>query len=251
VNHTAWLGALISVGIVSAIPLAIAILLPREETTLTRLVRRLVAFAIGALLGAAFLHLIPDAFSGPSRDRAGALLLIGFFAFFAIERFIWRHIHEPQHRQAFLPPLAAINLIGDALHNVLDGMAIGAAFLAGPSLGIATATAVVLHEVPQEVGDFGVLLHAGLTRQRALLWNVISALAAFAGVLLVLLVGGRVAGFAAALIPVAAGGFIYIAASDLVPELKADTRNERTGALLLSIIAGLVLVSLPLALEAR
>lgn len=243
-----WASALTSVAIVSAIPVAIALFLPREEAALARVVRWLVGFATGALLGAAFLHLIPDAFSGPSRTRSGFLVLGGFFAFFLIERYLWQHRHGVRDQSPSLPPLASINIIGDALHNALDGMAVAAAYMAGPSLGVAATTAVILHEVPQEIGDFGILLHAGLTRRRAVLWNVFSALAAFMGALLALVIGGRVVGFAAAFVPVAAGGFIYIAASDLVPELKAETRNQHTGALVFAIVAGVFLAALPLAI---
>jgi zinc and cadmium transporter len=245
-NPPAWIGALLSVAIVSAIPPVVAVTLPRGDS-LKRVVRWLVGFATGALLGTAFLHLIPDAFTGSARESAGLLLLAGFFAFFLIERYVWRHRHgAPRDSRTPLPALATINLIGDALHNALDGMAIAAAFIVRPSLGVATTMAVVLHELPQEVGDFGILLHAGLTRNRALFWNVLSALAAFVGAVLVLLVGTRLVSFAAALIPVTAGGFLYIAASDLVPELKGNDAGRHTGTLLIAIGAGVLLSALPL-----
>jgi zinc and cadmium transporter len=229
---------------VSAIPPVVAFFLPRDESTLRNVVRWLVGFATGALLGTASLHLIPDAFGGATRDAAGVLLLAGFFSFFLIERFAWRHRHAPSARA--LPPLATVNLIGDALHNALDGMAIAAAYISSPSLGVATVTAVVLHELPQEVGDFGILLHAGLTRRRALLWNILSAVAAFVGAVLVLVVGTYMTALSSALIPLTAGGFIYIAASDLVPELKDDRTGRRTGALLIAIITGVLLSAAPM-----
>lgn len=250
---SAWGGALLGVVIVSAIPLAVALLLPREEAALRRLVRWLVAFAAGALLGAAFLHLIPDAFSSPAMGRwAGVLVVAGFFGFFGMERYVWRHGHRaPPDGPPRLPPLAAVNVVGDALHNALDGMAIAAAFLAGPSLGMATTLAVVLHEVPQEIGDVGILLHAGLSRRRAILWNLGSALVSFVGAVIVLVVGAFLEGAAAALIPIAAGGFIYIAASDLVPELQEETREGTTGALLFTMALGLGAAALPLQLGPR
>jgi zinc and cadmium transporter len=236
--------------VVSAVPLAMAVILPREPVALRRLIRWLVGFAVGALLGASFLHLLPDAFSSArTGPGTGALVVLGFFGFFVLERYLWRHGHgRPVDAPGRLPPLASINLIGDALHNALDGMAIAAAFSAGPSLGVATTVAVVFHEVPQEIGDFGILLHAGLTRRRAILWNLVSATAAFGGALAVLLAGALVAGSGGALVPVVAGGFIYIAASDLVPELKEDGRGWGTVALLVVITLGVGLSALPLLL---
>jgi zinc and cadmium transporter len=250
VSPVAVLPTLAAIALVSSIPLVVAVVLPREPASLQRIVRLLVAFAAGALLGAAFLHILPESFAqAASPGLAGGLALVGFLAFFVLERHLWRHRHGDVHtNENELPPLAALNVLGDAVHNVIDGMAIGAAFLTSPSLGVATSVAVALHEVPQEIGDYGVLLHAGLSRRRAIGWNLVSALAAFVGGVLVLLVGSYVAHLSATLLPIAGGGFIYIAASDLVPELMTGSGKERSVALLLAMLLGIAVTFVPLLL---
>jgi len=247
--------ALASVLLVSAVPLFVALGLPRGEAELHRIVYRLVGFASGALLGAAFLHLIPESLADERiAGAAPALILAGFFGFFILERTLWAHQHEVSgNARHGLPPLAALNVLGDAAHNAVDGMAIAAAYLTSPALGLTTTLAVLLHEVPQEVGDYGILLHAGLPRRRAILWNLLSALSAVAGAAIVLIIGQRVAELAAAIVPIAAGGFIYIAAVDLIPQLRGASTTEvatalDTARLLLVIGLGILLTSLPLLL---
>jgi zinc and cadmium transporter len=235
------------------VPLIVAVALPSEATALRRIVQRLIGFASGALLGAAFLHLIPESLADARIATAAPwLVLAGFFGFFILERTLWAHQHELSGSVRHgLPPLATLNVLGDAAHNAVDGMAIAAAFLTSPSLGLTTSLAVLLHEVPQEVGDYGILLHAGLPRRRAILWNLLSAFSAVLGAVIVLVVGRRVAELAAAIVPVAAGGFIYIAAVDLIPRLRDESAVDTASALgtarlLLVIAAGIALTSLPL-----
>lgn len=239
--------ALLSVLAVSAIPLILALLLPHDERLLRRLVRWLVCFAVGALLGAAFLHLIPEAIAH-NEDwlPAAATVLIGFLSFFVLERHLWTHQHAIGARRAGLPPLAALNVFGDGAHNLVDGMAIAAAYLADPSLGLTTTVAVLLHEVPQEIGDYGVLLHAGLTRRRAIGVNLLSAIVALLGAMIVLLAGPSITGLSEGIVPFSAGGFIYIAAADLIPQLKEEPQATHTGWLLLAITLGILITSLPL-----
>lgn len=229
-----WLWTLGGVLAVSAIPLLGLLVAGRRFAGLQRHVMMLVSFAVGALLGGSIIHLLPEAFEalGPGKALTGGLLL-GFLGFFVLEKFLWHHAHhhEPEVRPS-LPPLAALNLLGDLLHNVIDGMLIAAAFMAGIPVGIATTVAVILHEIPQEIGDFGVLLHAGLPMRRVVLLNFISGLGAVAGALLTLAIGARVTGLGAHLLPVAAGSFLYIAASDLIPELH---RERNPGAVLQQI----------------
>jgi zinc and cadmium transporter len=246
-------GTLISVLIVSAVPLLVAMVLPRGEAELRRIVERLIGFASGALLGAAFLHLLPESFADERVAAiAPALVLTGFFGFFILERTVWAHQHEVTGTARHgLPPLALLNVLGDGAHNAVDGVAIAAAYLTSSSLGLTMTLAVMLHEVPQEVGDYGILLHAGLSRRQAILWNLVSAMCAVAGAAVVLVVGLRLAELAAVIVPVAAGGFIYIAAVDLIPQLRGESAIGTatafgTARLLLVIGLGIVLTSLPL-----
>jgi zinc and cadmium transporter len=250
VTVSATAGALTGVLCVSAVPLGVALLLPRDPAALRRAVRWLVGFAAGALLGAAFLHLVPESFAlFRSPTLASALVLVGFFASLLLERYLWQHQHDiADEPTRHLPPLAALNLFGDAAHNLVDGMVIAGAFLSDPALGITTTVAVLLHEVPQEIGDYGVLLHAGLSRRRAIVWNLASAVVAVLGTVVVLAAGPRLASLSAGLLPFAAGNFIYIAASDLIPRLRDEAQPVRMRTLLLPMALGVVLTALPLLL---
>jgi zinc and cadmium transporter len=221
----ASLGSVLLVSLVSLVGLAT---LSLNEARMRRLAVLLVSFAVGALLGDAFIHLIPESF-GDSAEPMGPSLLIlaGMLLFFVVEKLLrHRHsaIHEhhhPDHNRR--PELAAINVFGDAVHNFIDGVLIAASCLVNPLLGISTTIAVLLHEIPQELGDFGVLVHSGVSARRAILLNLASASAAIAGTVATLLVGASLGGrVTATLVPVTAGGFVYIAAADLIPELQHD-----------------------------
>jgi zinc and cadmium transporter len=226
VSTLAWI---VSGGIaMSAIALVGAVTLLLSETAQQRLVRPLVAFAAGSLLGGALLHMVPAA-AARQADGVTAYLwvLAGFALFLAIEQFLhWHHCHRASAdcRQ----PLTYLILVGDGLHNLLGGLAVGAAFVADVGVGITTWLAAAAHEVPQELGDFGVLVHGGWSRGRALVFNVLSAST--------FLVGGVVAWAASArfdtswLLGFAAGNFLYIGASDLVPEVNRHS-DLRVGAL--------------------
>jgi zinc and cadmium transporter len=204
--------------LMSALALVGGLTMLLDENTQRRMVRPLVAFAAGSLLGGALLHMVPEAGSRAGGGIAVYLwVLAGFSAFLALEQFLhWHHCHRATAdcRQ----PLTYLILAGDGLHNLLGGLAVGAAFLADVRVGITTWLAAAAHEVPQELGDFGILVHGGWSRRRALLFNFLSAVT--------FLVGGLVA-YAAAqrfdtigLLAFAAGNFIYVGASDLVPEVN-------------------------------
>jgi zinc and cadmium transporter len=189
-----------------------------DEATLKRVVPPLVAFAAGSLLGGAFLHMLPEAQAqGISAITVSGWTLVGFTAFFVIEQFLhWHHCHRAASdcRQ----PMTYLILLGDGLHNLMGGIAVGAAFVIDIRLGITTWLVAAAHEVPQELGDFGVLVHGGWERGRALMFNVISASTfLLGGVIAYVLSFGTDVGI---LLPLAAGNFIYIAASDLVPEVN-------------------------------
>jgi zinc and cadmium transporter len=197
---------------------------------LRRLAAMLVSFAVGTLLGDAFIHLLPEAFATHEEPLGPSLLVLGgMFVFFVVEKLL-RHHHGPLHDHHHAhggeharPELAAINVIGDAVHNFIDGVLIGASYLVTPALGLSTTLAVVFHEIPQELGDFGVLVHSGLTVRKAVLLNLASASTAVLGAVMAL-AAGSVAGGAVSsvLVPMAAGGFVYIASADLIPELQHD-----------------------------
>lgn len=229
--------ALLGVTLVSAISLIGLIAVSRRHEVLARRLPLLVSLAAGVLLGGAVFHLLPEAVEALGTGlRLPGLFLVGFLGFFVLERYLWFHHHGPasgalEPRVPHRPghgladdcpdphPVVVMNLVGDAVHNLIDGMAIGAAFLIDPAVGLATTLAIALHEIPQEIGDFAVLVQGGLSVRRALLLNLLSACAAIVGTIVALALGGSVEWFSAALLPVTAGSFLYIAAADLIPEI--------------------------------
>ncbi len=202
----------------SAIALVGSATLLLREATLERIVTPLVAFAAGSLLGGAFFHLLPAAaVRGGDLARIFLWMMMGFLAFFALEQFLhWHHCHRED--AVCRKPLGTLILLGDGLHNLLGGIGVASVFLIDVRLGIAAWLAAAAHEVPQELGDFGVLIHAGYGRGQALLWNLVSGLAFPAGALLTYAAAQSIA--VEFLVPFAAGNFLYIGASDLVPEIN-------------------------------
>ena len=217
-----WVYAVVSVVLVSLVSLVGVFVMVLWGELGKGSIMALVGFSAGGLLGGAFLHLIPESFERFSVDGASLFVLVGVFASFLLEMVIgWRHCHIPtsdEHPHSF----AYVNLVGDAVHNFIDGLIIGGAYLGSVGLGVSTTLAVVLHEIPQEIGDFGVLLYAGIRPRRALLFNFGSALTAVLGAVVALYLGGLVEGLTGFLLPFAAGNFVYIAGSDLVPELRDE-----------------------------
>jgi zinc and cadmium transporter len=204
----------------------VAALTLREDRTRV-LARGCVSFAVGALLGDAFIHVIPEAFADHATPvRASLLILGGILLFFVLEKLL-RHgqgtLTAHHHRLAGISPIAAINVFGDALHNFIDGVLIGASYLVSPVLGLSTTLAVLLHEIPQELGDFGILVNSGLGVRRAIVVNLGSASMAVAGTAMALLAGSIARdAVVATVLPVTAGGFVYLAAADLIPDLQHD-----------------------------
>jgi len=245
-----WVHTMVSVGLVSAVPLGGLLLARRKPGFLQRIVLPLVSFAVGALLGGALLHLVPEAIerigSGPALSF---YLLAGFLGFFAVEKFLWLHHRGDQGGAHRLAPLAALNLLGDALHNVIDGAVIAAAYSADLAVGVAATAAVFLHEVPQELGDFGVLVYSGLAPRRAVWFNFLSGLAALVGAAVTLTIGRAATGLTDALLPIAAGSFLYIAASDLIPELRRERQVGTSLWQLGLVLLGVAVMALPLLLE--
>jgi zinc and cadmium transporter len=245
-----WLYALGSVILVSLISLIGVITIPFSEARLRSLVFVLVGLATGALFGDAFIHLLPVAFrSSTSRVETSLFVLFGIFAFFVLEKFLrWRHEHVVHYANS-LHHLGLMNLVADGLHNLIDGMLIGASYLVGLKIGIATTLAVILHELPQEIGDFAILIHAGFSRKRALFFNFLSASIAIVGAVIALLVGAQARSFASLMVPATAGGFIYVAGSDLVPELHKENAIAKSLVQLIALSAGVGLMFLLLLVE--
>ncbi|MFA5853561.1 MAG: ZIP family metal transporter [Patescibacteria group bacterium] len=189
------------------------------------------SFAAGTLLTVAFLDLLPEAIEayeeaagGHAVDSAVLAVLGGFLLFFVIEKLLfWYHCHE-EHCDVHTS--SAMVLIGDTLHNFLDGVAIAVAFLVSPAVGVATTIAVFLHEIPQEVADFSVLLSSGMAPRRAIIFNIFSALASLGGAVLAYFFSTQIAGALPVLISLTAGGFIYVAAADLIPEIHKERRRS-------------------------
>ncbi len=219
-----WGYTLISVIVVSLISLIGVLTLAFKQETLKKVLLFFVCFAIGALFGDAFIHLIPESFSklGTESLAVPIYILTGIMIFFLLEKAIrWRTCHK-EYCEGHSKPFVVIILAGDTFHNFIDGMVIAASYLVDIHLGIATTIAVVLHEIPHEVGDFSALIHGGLPIKKALIFNFLSALAAIFGAIVTLMIGNISEGFKLALLPITAGGFIYLAGSDLLPELYAE-----------------------------
>ena len=206
----------------------------------------MVSFSTGALFGGAFIHLLPEVVSETGFTLSVSLYaLSGILFSFIIEKFVhWRHCHHPEHIHEHVHSFALMNLYGDSVHNLIDGLIIGASYLVSIPAGIATTIAVILHEIPQEIGDFGVLLHGGFSRKKALLLNFATALTAVVGAIIALAIGAYTEHLTNFLVPFAAGSFIYIAGSDLIPELHKETSVKRSLGQLLALILGILIMTL-------
>lgn len=245
--------ATLMVSVVSLFGIA---LLSLNKTFLSNLLIPLIALAAGSLIGDAVLHLIPESFEAIADERAfGLTVILGIVLFFILERYLrWHHAHHaseeehegherfesgPHNPTAHLAPMV---ITADGLHNLIDGIAIAASFVVSIPVGIATTTAVFLHEIPQEISDFALLLHAGYSRGKAILFNFLSALTAVLGAIIFLVVNEsfeNLAPYAAAL---TAGAFIYIAIADIVPELHKENRPTRIALQLAGLFLGIGLM---------
>ncbi|MBC8215195.1 MAG: ZIP family metal transporter [Candidatus Marinimicrobia bacterium] len=240
---TTWIYTFTSIFIISLLSLTGAFTLSLSRDKLSKILQYLVSFAVGSLFGGAFVHLLPEIFTSTDSIAFSSIhILVGIILFFVLEKFVrWRHCHDVdcQEHSAHLVPM---NLIGDAMHNLIDGLIIGASFLVSIPMGIATSIAVAMHELPQEIGDFGVLIHGGLTVKRALMFNFLISLTSFLGAAISLVIGEYTHGFINALLPITAGGFIYIAGSDLIPELHHHTHLRKSAGQLTFIVLGVIIM---------
>ena len=231
------LASVIAISLISLIGIAT---LAVQEKFLRKYIFILVSLAIGALLGDAFIHLIPETFAEMDATMTGLLIIGGILLFLIFEKILHWHHHLSGEGTSYcdqgickpgdkIHPVGHIVIVSDGVHNFLDGIIIGASYLVGVEVGIATTIAVILHEIPQEIGDFGVLLHAGFSKTKALLVNLFSALLAIVGAIVVLLLNESAEAIVRWFVPISAGGFIYIAASDLIPEMHKvkEAKNSR------------------------
>ncbi len=220
-----------------------------KEDFARRISHALLSFAVGSMLGAAFLDLLPEAVELKGYEGVAPFLLAGIVSFFLFERVLgWYHSHGHEHNEeeydhAHDKTVSASVIFGDTLHNFIDGILIALSFSLGREVGIATTLAVFFHEIPQEIGDFGVLLHLGYSRGKVLFYNLVSAIATIVGALLGYVLSSRIQEYIPYLIAFAAGTFVYVAISDLLPEIKH--KNRAWDFLhVFGMIAGIVLVHL-------
>lgn len=229
---------------ISVISLLGVITLSLHDAKVKNFLIVLVGLSTGALMGGAFLHLLPEAQELAENSDVNIFLwvLIAFVVFFIVEKILhWRHCHK---EGCSVHTFGTMNLIGDAVHNFIDGLIIAAAFLVNTDLGLATMLAVALHEIPQEIGDYAVLLHAGYNKTKALIYNFLSAVVAVVGGIAGYYLINNIDSLKLYLLPFAAGGFIYIAASDLLPELRKETNTKKILASFGFFILGIILMFL-------
>lgn len=220
------------------------ILLSREKFAL-KISHFLASFAAGVLLGSAFFDLLPEALHEGEEQGIDVFFwtLAGIIIFFLTERFIhWFHHHEEHHDEEEIKSSLPLIIIGDTMHNFLDGVVIAATFMVSIPLGITTAIAVFAHEIPQEIGDFGLMLHKGLARGKIILVNILSAVVAIFGAILTYSLGDALKQYIPILVAITAGFFIYIAASDLIPEIHHEKRKNYIIYETLLLLFGVVLI---------
>jgi len=271
-----WVSSLLAVSVVSGIPLAVTALLATQERAVRAIVPQLTALGSGALFGAATLHLIPESIkSGRTPLAVFVGIAVGYLAFALVERLLASHDHAHAHgielgaperpRGATTEPhpadvfsdqahngpgsrelaarLVPLAFVGDAIHNLVDGMLIAAGFLTNPAFGFLTALAIGLHELPREVGTFGLFVHGGVHPMKAVVYNLFTAIISFAGAAATLLLGSHVARLGENILPFAAGSYLYIAVAVGVPSLARQKDGSPRLSRALSLAGGFVLMA--------
>jgi len=226
--------------IISAGSLVAIFTLALNQSFLNKILKSLIAVAAGTLLGATFFHLLPESTQNLSIEVALKITLVSFIVFFLIEKiFHWRHCHDASctHHS-----FGVMNLIGDGIHNFIDGMVIAGAFLLDTNLGLATTLAIALHEIPQEIGDMGVLLYAGYSRKKAIIANILVGFTSIIGGVMGYFLLGYSQVLMNILLPVAAGGFLYIATTDLLPELRNEDNPKQVFFTFMAFMFGIAIM---------
>ncbi|MFA5090553.1 MAG: ZIP family metal transporter [Candidatus Omnitrophota bacterium] len=213
-----------------------------KEEWLEKILIILIGFSAGGLIGGAFLHLLPEALEKAESHVVFYYLISGFIAFFILEKYLhWRHCHEGSCK---IHPFTYLNLAGDGIHNFTDGLVIGASFNISIHFGVITTLMIILHEIPQEIGDFGVLVYGGFSRIKALYCNFIIALTCIVGAIAGYFASAHIKDFSVFLLPFISGGFIYIAACDLIPELHKQPGLKKSASSFLAFICGIIFILL-------
>jgi len=242
-----------SIIIVSLISLIGVFALSLKEKVLNAFLFILVSVAAGALFGDAIIHLIPEIFTETKNMLFTSLsILSGVLGFFILEKFLrWRHVHEIEdccmdevHDETRIAPIGYIVWTSDSIHNFIDGLIIGISYLVSIEIGIATTIAIILHEIPQEISDFAILLHAGFKKQKALLINFLSALFALLGGIVAVIASSYVQNFIPIITGFAAGSFLYIAGSDLVPEIHKTKDPRRSLIQFIALSTGIAIMAM-------
>lgn len=243
-----WLYVLASVFIVSLISFVGVFALAIDINKLKGWLLYLVSFAAGALLGDVFLHILPEMAKNAFGAREGIYVLSGIIIFFALERIVWWHHSHSEHSEE-IHSMVYLTQAGDTLHNFIDGIIIAASYFVSLPVGIATTLAVIFHEIPQEIGNFAVLIHGGWKTSKALFYNFLSALAAVLGALITLIFLRNLQAVPSWLISLAASSFIYIAMTDLIPEIHKEQKSKKSIFLLFWLVLGMVVMGLLLLIE--
>jgi len=234
---------LASTFLVSLISLVGIFTLTLKDNLLHKILFCLIGFSAGALIGGAFLHILPECLENNKSSVVFSYLIVGIIAFFLMERYLhWRHCHEEGECKTHA--FTYLNLVGDGFHNFIDGMVIAASFIVSIKLGLVTTLAIILHEIPQELGDFAVLIYGGFSKRKALLFNFASALMAIIGAVVGYFIADFSKSFSNFILPFTAGGFIYIATSDLIPELHKENDLKRATAAFFAFLVGIVFMAL-------
>ena len=230
---------LIAVLIVSLISL-VGIFLFLKEKVIKKYLFYLVSFAAGSLLGAAFLDLLPEAFKSGFRESVPVFIIIGILSFFILEKFLHWHHHHTGKKEVHV--FNYLNTIGDGLHNFLDGAIIAVSFLNSTSTGIVVTIAVIAHEIPQEIGDFAILIYGGWSKLKASIINFLTALTAVLGALFAYFYSSIISNSSLYLTSFAIGGFIYIAGTDLIPEIQKEKNLKKSFLQFLFLVLGVMLI---------
>lgn len=224
--------------------LVASILLAFHQDARTKVVPWLVSFAVGTLLGSSLLRLVPESLATLAPPEALGWLLAGIITFFVLEKLVlWRHCHD-DHECHVHKSTAPLVIIGDMVHTFVDGVVIAAATLTSVPLGVSTALALIAHEVPQEAGDFAVLLSAGYSKRRALVLNLTSGLGGLAGAALMLTFGGSAPAVVPYVLAFAAGNFMYVAMADLIPSLHRGHLDRNSVRQVVLISCGIATIAL-------